>query len=106
VGDLAFLTCLVGSIDGVGAGEGAGQGRVQVDYPGREVTQERVAEHVHPAGQHHPGDVKGAEDGGKVGIVLLARTAGKIANHVNLTKSADELIAQWNEDHPDDPVED
>ncbi len=33
-------------------------------------------------------------------------TADKIANHANLSKSSDELIAMWNADHPDDLVED
>lgn len=31
-------------------------------------------------------------------------TADKIANHANLSKSSDELIAMWNKDHPDDLV--
>ncbi|MGC1374818.1 MAG: hypothetical protein WA821_01260 [Anaerolineales bacterium] len=33
-------------------------------------------------------------------------TADKIANHANLTKSVEELVAQWNKDHPDDVVTD
>ena len=33
-------------------------------------------------------------------------TAGKVRNHANLTKTAEELVAQWNAEHPDDPVED
>ena len=32
-------------------------------------------------------------------------TAGKVQNHANLTKTTEELVAMWNEDHPDDPVE-
>jgi len=33
-------------------------------------------------------------------------TAGKVSNHANLTKTTDQLIAAWNEEHPDDLVED
>jgi hypothetical protein len=29
----------------------------------------------------------------------------KILNKANIGKSSEELIAQWNKDHPDDPVE-
>jgi len=29
----------------------------------------------------------------------------KILNKANIGKSADELVAQWNAEHPDDPVE-
>jgi hypothetical protein len=29
----------------------------------------------------------------------------KILNKANIGKSADELVAQWNTEHPDDPVE-
>lgn len=31
-------------------------------------------------------------------------TADKVANHANLSKSSEELVAQWNADHPEDPV--
>jgi len=30
---------------------------------------------------------------------------GRIINAENIGKSADDLVAMWNEDHPDDPVE-
>ena len=30
---------------------------------------------------------------------------GTILNRGNIGKTADELVAQWNEEHPDDPVE-
>jgi len=33
-------------------------------------------------------------------------TADKVLNHANLGKSADELVEQWNKDHPDDVVTD
>ncbi len=33
-------------------------------------------------------------------------TADKVSSHANLTKSADELVAEWNVAHPDNPVED
>lgn len=33
-------------------------------------------------------------------------TAKKMANHANLTKSADQLVDDWNLAHPDDPVTD
>jgi hypothetical protein len=33
-------------------------------------------------------------------------TATKVANHANLTKSADQLVDDWNLAHPDDPVAD
>lgn len=33
-------------------------------------------------------------------------TADKVLNHGNMNKTTDELIALWNEEHPDDPVED
>ena len=33
-------------------------------------------------------------------------TADKVANHANLTKSVEELVAQWNKDHPKDAVTD
>ena len=36
----------------------------------------------------------------------LLWTADKVANRANMTKSTDELLAQWNEEHPDDPVTD
>ena len=29
----------------------------------------------------------------------------KILNKANIRKTADELVAQWNKEHPDDPVE-
>ena len=31
-------------------------------------------------------------------------SAGKVSNHAHLTKSPEELIALWNQEHPDDPV--
>ena len=34
-----------------------------------------------------------------------ARFRAKILNKSNIGKSADELIAQWNAEHPDDPAE-
>jgi hypothetical protein len=33
-------------------------------------------------------------------------TADKVANHANLAKGVDELVALWNKEHPDDPVTD
>jgi hypothetical protein len=33
-------------------------------------------------------------------------TAGKVHNHANLTKTTEDLVALWNEEHPDDLVED
>ena len=33
------------------------------------------------------------------------RLYAKILNKKNIGKSADQLIAQWNKEHPDDPVE-
>lgn len=33
-------------------------------------------------------------------------TAAKVNNHANLTKNSDELVAEWDEAHPDDPVTD
>jgi len=33
-------------------------------------------------------------------------TANKVANHANLTKDSDALVAQWNTEHPDDQVTD
>ena len=35
----------------------------------------------------------------------LHRLHAKIVNKDNLGKSADELVALWNQEHPDDPVE-
>lgn len=32
--------------------------------------------------------------------------SGTILNHRNIGKTPDELVAQWNADHPDDPVTD
>ena len=32
-------------------------------------------------------------------------TAAKVANHANLSKSSDELVALWNAEHPEDIVE-
>jgi hypothetical protein len=32
-------------------------------------------------------------------------TATVVHNHADLTRNADELVAQWNEAHPDDPIE-
>jgi hypothetical protein len=56
--------------------------------------------------------------GGQVGLGLRADrsaiaglndpklwTADKVQNHANLTKTTEELVAQWNEEHPDDLVE-
>jgi len=31
--------------------------------------------------------------------------AGKVSNYANMTKSTKELVALWNQAHPDDPVE-
>jgi hypothetical protein len=31
-------------------------------------------------------------------------TASKVLNHANLNKTSDELVAQWNREHPDDRV--
>ena len=31
-------------------------------------------------------------------------TADKVYNHENLGKTSDELVLQWNEEHPEDPV--
>lgn len=31
-------------------------------------------------------------------------TAGKVSNYEHLTKNSDEIVAFWNEKHPDDPV--
>ena len=33
-------------------------------------------------------------------------TASKLNNFANLSKTSDELVALWNAEHPDDPVED
>lgn len=33
-------------------------------------------------------------------------TANKVSNHANMTKTTEELVAAWNAEHPDDPVED
>jgi hypothetical protein len=35
----------------------------------------------------------------------LTQFHAKILNKANIGKSSEELIAQWNRDHPDDPVE-
>ncbi len=56
--------------------------------------------------------------GGEVGLTLRGDraavaalndpalwTAAVVHNHANLTRGADELVAQWNREHPDDPVE-
>lgn len=32
-------------------------------------------------------------------------TADKVTNHANLSKTSEELVALWNEEHPDDLVE-
>lgn len=57
--------------------------------------------------------------GGEVDMVLRADrsavadlndltlwNAAKVVNHENLAKTSDELVEQWNEAHPDDPVVD
>ncbi len=31
-------------------------------------------------------------------------TAAKVSNHANMTKTIEELLTDWNEAHPDDPV--
>jgi hypothetical protein len=36
----------------------------------------------------------------------LLWTAAKVLNHANLSKSSDEIVAQWDQEHPDDPVTD
>lgn len=36
----------------------------------------------------------------------LLWTADKVNNHANLTKDTDQLLAQWDVEHPEDPVED
>ena len=33
-------------------------------------------------------------------------TASKVTNHANISKTSDELVGQWDIEHPDDPVED
>lgn len=35
----------------------------------------------------------------------LLWTGDKVVNHANMSKASDELVAQWNEEHTDDPVE-
>ena len=36
--------------------------------------------------------------------VKAARRAGNIINRENIGKTSEELVAKWNEDHPDDQV--
>lgn len=56
--------------------------------------------------------------GGKVGLSLRADRkaqshlndptlwgAGKVSNYANMTKTSAELVEQWNQEHPDDLVE-
>lgn len=56
--------------------------------------------------------------GGKVNVSLrgdrgaiaglnnpLLWTGDKVTNHANMAKTSDELVAQWDEEHPDDLVE-
>ena len=52
--DLAGLDGGIGPLDGVRAGESAGQGRVQVDHPAGKALQEGVGKHAHPARQDDP----------------------------------------------------
>ena len=35
----------------------------------------------------------------------LLWTGGKVTNHANMSKTSDELVAQWNAEHPGDLVE-
>jgi hypothetical protein len=35
----------------------------------------------------------------------LLWTAAKVANYKNMTKTSDQLVQDWNAEHPDDPVE-
>ncbi|MCA9936323.1 MAG: hypothetical protein H6662_00055 [Ardenticatenaceae bacterium] len=57
--------------------------------------------------------------GGEVGLIVRGNrsaiaslqnpalwTAVKVSNHANLHKSSEELIAEWNAVHPEDPVDD
>ncbi len=37
---------------------------------------------------------------------LTLWTAARVANHDNLTRTSDELVLLWNEEHPDDTVVD
>jgi hypothetical protein len=40
----------------------------------------------------------------KRGLNTPGEFQGEIENRENIGKSSDEIIAMWNEDHPDDPV--
>jgi hypothetical protein len=39
------------------------------------------------------------------GLNVPGTFSGTIRNRKNIGKTGDELVQQWNEDHPDDPVE-
>ena len=70
--DLAPLKRLVGALDGVGAGELAGQGGMQIEHLHRKAIQKRRAEHVHPAGQHDQVRVIASHRLGQIGVVVGA----------------------------------
>ena len=63
-------------LDGVRAGQLAGQGRVQVDDPVGEPAEEAHREDAHPAGEHDEVGTEAGDDVGEAGVVVGARLAG------------------------------
>ena len=64
-----FVPC---PLDGVRAGQVAGQGRMEVDHPAGEPAEEAHGEHAHPSGQHDEIGVEAGDDVGETGVVVGA----------------------------------
>ena len=66
-------------LDGVGAGQLAGQRRVQVDDAVGEPAEEAHREDAHPAGEHDEVGSEAGDDVGEAGVVVGSRLAGVAA---------------------------
>ena len=74
-GALAGEGLVPGPLDGVGAGQLAGQGRVEVDDPVGEPAEEAHRQDAHPAGEHDEVGAEAGDDVGQAGVVVGAGLA-------------------------------
>ena len=72
---LAVLGLAPGSLDGIDAGQLAGQCRMQVDDHAGEPAEEAHRQQPHPSGQHDPVGIEPADDVGESGVVVGSRFA-------------------------------
>ena len=77
---LAGQRLVPGPLDGVGAGQLAGQRRVEVDDAVGEPAEEAHREDAHPAGEHDEVGAEAGDDVGEAGVVVGAGLAGVAAD--------------------------